>query len=401
MLPISVSSKKRRTSIFSLMVLCALSGFTGIAKAANWNVTLIEQASNPKLDRQRVERAYLGHPLGGASEAISMALDDAQFELEAAKTTITLKQEQVSNVESAKSAAQKAEKAGAPILLVNLPAAWTSAVASAVKLPVLNIGASDDSLRESDCLANLYHLLPSERMRADALAQALMARKWSQVLLLNGSTPEDTKRNQVAQASMKRYGLKIVATKPFKLSTDPRERSLANLQLLTANNTYDVVWVVDSDGEFARSLPYNTAQARPVVGDAGMVALAWAANFDRFGAPQVTRRFTKVAKRAMTDFDWAAWLAGKAVVAAAIATTTLPRTDAASIAKALSSVSLDGSKGVPLQFRSWDRQLRQSMLLTDGQGVLATMPMEGILHPKNILDTLGADEGEKLCKFKS
>jgi ABC transporter substrate binding protein (PQQ-dependent alcohol dehydrogenase system) len=401
MLPISVSSKKRRTSIFSLMVLCALSGFTEVAKAANWNVTLIEQASNPKLDRQRVERAYLGHPLGGASEAISMALDDAQFELEAAKTTITLKQEQVSNVESAKSAAQKAEKAGTPILLVNLPAAWTSAVASTVKLPVLNIGASDDSLRESDCLANLYHLLPSERMREDALAQALMARKWSQVLLLNGSTPEDTKRSQVAQASMKRYGLKIVATKPFKLSTDPRERSLANLQLLTANNTYDVVWVVDSDGEFARSLPYNTAQARPVVGDAGMVALAWAANFDRFGAPQVTRRFTKVAKRAMTDFDWAAWLAGKAVVAAAIATTALPRTDTASIAKALSSVSLDGSKGVPLQFRSWDRQLRQSMLLTDGQGVLATMPMEGILHPKNILDTLGADEGEKLCKFKS
>jgi ABC transporter substrate binding protein (PQQ-dependent alcohol dehydrogenase system) len=103
----------------------------------------------------------------------------------------------------------------------------------------------------------------------------------------------------------------------------------------------------------------------------------------------------------MTDIDWAAWMAGKAVVAAAMATTTQSRTDAASIAKALSSVSLDGSKGVPLQFRTWDRQLRQSMLLSDGQGVLATMPMEGILHPKNILDTLGADEGEKLCKFKS
>jgi hypothetical protein len=41
------------------------------------------------------------------------------------------------------------------------------------------------------------------------------------------------------------------------------------------------------------------------------------------------------------------------------------------------------------------------MLLTDGQGVLATMPIEGILHPKNSLDTLGADEGEKLCKLKS
>jgi ABC transporter substrate binding protein (PQQ-dependent alcohol dehydrogenase system) len=397
----SMTQKRWRTSVFALMALSTLLGFTQTAKAANWSVTLIEQANNPKLDRQRVERAYLGHPLGGAGEAIAMALDDAQFELEAAKTTITLKSEQVSSVEAAKAAAQKAEKAGSPLLVINLPGAWASAVASAVKLPILNIGASEDNLREGDCLANLYHVLPSERMRADALAQALMARKWSQVLLLVGPMPEDIKRSQTAQASMKRYGLKLVTNKSFKLSTDPRERTLANLQLLTANPTYDAVWVVDSDGEFARSLPYNTAQARPVVGDAGMVALAWQVNFDRFGAPQVTRRFTKVAKRAMTDIDWAAWMAGKAVVAAAMATTTQSRTDAASIAKALSSVSLDGSKGVPLQFRTWDRQLRQSMLLSDGQGVLATMPMEGILHPKNILDTLGADEGEKLCKFKS
>jgi ABC transporter substrate binding protein (PQQ-dependent alcohol dehydrogenase system) len=394
----SIMKKSWRTSTFALIVLTALLSFMHTAKAANWNVTLIEQANNPKLDRQRVERAYLGHPLGGANEAIAMALDDAQFELEAAKATITLKPEQVSNVESAKAVAQKAEKAGAPLLLLNLPSAWISGVAAAVKTPVINMGASEDNLRESDCLANLFHVLPSERMRTDALAQALMARKWSQVMLLVGPAPEDIKRSQTAQASMKRYGLKIVATKSFKLSTDPRERSLANLQLLTANNTYDAVWVVDSDGEFARGLPYNTAQARPVVGDAGMVALAWGANFDRFGAPQVTRRFAKVAKRPMTDHDWAAWMAGKAVVAAAIAS---PRLDAVSMAKALASVSLDGSKGVPLQFRPWDRQLRQSMLLTDGQGVLATMPIEGILHPKNSLDTLGADEGEKLCKLKS
>jgi ABC transporter substrate binding protein (PQQ-dependent alcohol dehydrogenase system) len=397
----SVANKRIRDAVVALLALSALLGLTETARAGNWNVVLIEQANNPQLERRRVELAYLGRPTGAASEAIAMALDEAQFELEASKTTIALKPEQVSGVEAAKAAAQKAEKAGSPLLVVNLPGAWTSAVAAAVRLPILNIGASEDSLREGDCLANMYHLLPSERMRTDALAQALMARKWSQVLLLVGPASEDIKRSQTAQASMKRYGLKIVATKSFKLSTDPRERSLANLQLLTGNMVYDAVWVIDSDGEFARSLPYNTAQARPVVGDAGMVALAWEAHFDRFGAPQVTRRFTKVAKRAMTDFDWAAWMAGKAVVAAAIAATALPRTDAASIAKALSSVSLDGSKGVPLQFRSWDRQLRQSMLLTDGQGVLATMPMEGILHPKNILDTLGADEGEKLCKFKS
>ena len=59
---------------------------------------------------------------------------------------------------------------------------------------------------------------------------------------------------------------------------------------------------------------------------------------------------------------------------------------------------MDGAKGVALQFRPWDRQLRQPLLLSDGQGVQALAPAEGVLHPRNALDTLGADEPEKLCK---
>ena len=368
------------------------------ARAAPWNLTLLEQATSPQLERSRLERAYLGHAGGPASDGVAVALDEAQFELEAAKLAVAIKTEPVATLDAARIAAQKAEKAGAPLLLVNLPAAWVSGVAAAVKLPVLNISASDDVLRERDCQANVYHLLPSERMRADALAQALMARKWTQVLLLAGPTPDDALRSAVAQAAIKRYGLKLVAAKPFKLSTDPRERSFANLTLLTANMAYDVVWVVDSDGEFARGLPYNTAQARPVVGDAGLVALAWQAQFERFGAPQVSRRFAKAAKRSMTDHDWAAWMAGKAIAAAA---TSAPRGEPALVAKALLEANLDGSKGVAMQFRPWDRQLRQPVLLTDGQGVIATMPLEGVLHPRNALDTLGADEAEKLCKPKT
>jgi ABC transporter substrate binding protein (PQQ-dependent alcohol dehydrogenase system) len=59
---------------------------------------------------------------------------------------------------------------------------------------------------------------------------------------------------------------------------------------------------------------------------------------------------------------------------------------------------VDGSKGTPLSFRPWDGQLRQPLLLTDGQGVVAQAPIEGLLHPSNVLDTLGADAPEKLCK---
>ncbi len=376
----------------TLLLLCSA------AQAANWTVTLIERADNPQFERSRIERGYLGHPGGPAADGVAVALDEAQFELEAARLTITLKTELVASMEAARLAALKAEQAGALILLVNLPASWLGQVAGAVRLPVLNIGAGADALRERDCLANLYHLLPSERMRADALAQALLGRKWAQVLLLTGPAPEDAQRGVVAQAAIKRYGLKLVAIKPFKLSADPRERSLANVTLLTGNLAYDVIWVVDSDGEFARMLPYNSAAPRPVVGDAGLVALAWHAQFERFGAPQVSRRFAKAAKRTMTGHDWASWMAGKALVAAAIAQ---PRGDPAALAKALVSINLDGSKGVTMQFRPWDRQLRQPLLLSDGQGIVATMPLEGVLHPRNTLDTLGADEAENLCKSKS
>jgi ABC transporter substrate binding protein (PQQ-dependent alcohol dehydrogenase system) len=156
--------------------------------------------------------------------------------------------------------------------------------------------------------------------------------------------------------------------------------------------------VVDSDGEFARALPYRTALPRPVVGDAGLVALAWHAQFERFGAPQVSRRFAKAAGRPMGAQDWAAWMAGKALVAAAVAA---PKGPASAFAKALSAADLDGSKGVSMGFRAWDGQLRQPLLLSDGQGVIALAPADGVLHPKNNLDTLGADAPEKLCKAKS
>ena len=374
-----------------LLLVCAA------AQAAVWNVTLIERADDTRLDRARLERAYLGHPGGSAADALAVAVDESQFELEANKSSVKLKIEAAPSPEAARSAALAAEKAGASLLVVNLPAAWTAAVAGAVKIPVLNVGTSVDALRETGCAANLYHLLPSDRMRADALAQALIARKWTNVLVLNGASPDDALRSAVAQVSMKRYGLKTVAVNPFKLSTDPRERALGNLTLLTTGLIYDVVWVVDSDGEFARSLPYNTALARPVVGDGGLVALAWQAQFERFGAPQVSRRFSKAAKRAMTDYDWAAWMAGKAIVAAA---TGSPKTDPASVNKALLAANLDGSKGVAMQFRPWDRQLRQPLLLSDGQGVQGIMPLEGVMHPRNVLDTLGGDEPEKLCKAK-
>lgn len=377
-----------------MMAFGALTGLGSAAHAAPWTVVLIEQAGSMALQRSRLERAYPGHSGGSAADGAAVALEEAQFELKAPGVTLTLRNERVTDVEAARSAALKAQDNGAPVLLVNLPAPWISKVAGAVRIPVINVGSGADVLRESECRANLYHVLPSERMRADALAQALAVRKWTQVLLLTGPTAEDASRAAVAGAAIKRYGLNIAASRPFKPSADPRERAVGNVALLTGNLAYDVVWVVDSDGEFARTLPYNTAAARPVVGDGGLVALAWHNQFERFGAPQLSRRFFNAAKRPMTGHDWASWVAGKAIVALAVAN---PKATPYTAAKALGSVTVDGSKGVAMQFREWDRQLRQPLLLSDGQAVVAVMPVDGVLHPRNVLDSLGADEAEKLC----
>lgn len=379
----------------SLGVALALSAAALAAQAATLKATLLVPDDDPRLERSRAERAYLGHPAGPAEDGLKVALEEGKFELEAAGAAIALDTQAARDAATARSAAVAAEKAGAALLLTDLPADWLLAVADAVKIPVLNLSAADDRLRAADCRARVFHLAASERQRADALAQTLVSRKWSQVLLLTGSSAADQQRAEVVQAAIKRYGLKVVATKPYKLSADPRERNLANPLLLTAGSAYDAVWVVDTDGEFARSLPYHTVLPRPVVGDAGLVAVAWHAQFERFGAPQVSRRFAKAAKRPMTAHDWTSWLAGKALIAIAAAQ---PKGPAAAWQQALPKAQLDGSKGVNMSFRAWDGQLRQPLLLTDGQGVISQAPVDGILHPVNVLDTLGADAGEKLCK---
>jgi ABC transporter substrate binding protein (PQQ-dependent alcohol dehydrogenase system) len=380
----------RQPLLFAMLLLAAAA-----AAAAPLKLALVQRADDERLAPRRAELAYPGHPGGSAETAVRVAIDEAQFELDAAKLEATLETVEVADPAAARAALQRLEKAGHAALLVDLPAAWLATAASAVKLPLFNVGAADDSLRAA-CLPQLFHTLPSERMRVDAVAQHLLSRRWQRVLLLRGPRPEDAVRSAVVQAAVKRYGLKLVAIRSFKLSADPRERELANLQLLSAASggaEHDIVWVVDSDGEFARSVPYRTALPRPVVGDGGLTAQAWAPNFERFGAPQLARRFARAAKRPMTGHDWAAWIATKAVLQAAIEN---PKAPAAALSR--DGFVLDGFKGTRTSFRAWDRQLRQPLLLSDGVGVIGSAPVDGVLHPKNVLDTLGADAPESACK---
>ncbi|MEO6322202.1 MAG: branched-chain amino acid ABC transporter substrate-binding protein, partial [Polaromonas sp.] len=264
---------------------------------------------------------------------------------------------------------------------------------------VFNTGQDDDALRGAGCAAHLLHTFPSRQMLSDALAQYLAARSWRKVLLLQGPLPGDFLQAEAFHRSARRYGLKITQTRPFKLSGDPRERDLFNTRLLTGEREHDVVAVMDSDGEFARMLPYATQWPRPVVGASGLMAAAWHPQWERNGGPQLSRRFQRLAGRPMLGQDWAAWAAVKALAAVLV---DEPQATLAQQLKRLRSgtVYLDGFKGPRLSFRPWDGQLRQPVFLSHIDGVVGLAPLEGVLHPTEVLDTLGADEKESTCKSR-
>jgi ABC transporter substrate binding protein (PQQ-dependent alcohol dehydrogenase system) len=224
-----------KSSAIAFALACAAAPLS----AQTLKATLLYPADDARLERSRAERAYLGHPTGPAEDGVKMAIEEGQFELEAAGARLTLESKPAATLDAARAAALAAEKAGASVLLADLPADWQLAVTDAVKIPVLNLSEPADLLRAQDCRARLFHLVPSERMRSDALAQTLVSRKWSNVLLLIGPGPADQQRAATVQASMKRYGLKVAGSKPFKMSADPRERDLANPLLLTAGVQYD------------------------------------------------------------------------------------------------------------------------------------------------------------------
>ena len=262
---------------------------------------------------------------------------------------------------------------------------------------ILNATAPEDDLRGKNCQPNLLHAIPSYAMQTDTMAQFLVARKWPNVLVLQGSLPEDALFVAAFKRAASKFGLRIVDTRSFQLTNDPRQREQSNVALLTGGADYDVVFLADTDGEYGRYVPYETLRPRPVVGSTGLVPDTWHWSWERNGGPQVNSRFEKHTGRRMTGQDWSAWISVKAIVQSVLRTRT---TDwEANKAYLLSDkMNLDGSKGNPMSFRSWDGQMRQPMFLATSNAIIERTPIRGFLHQTNDLDTLGLDKPETECR---
>jgi ABC transporter substrate binding protein (PQQ-dependent alcohol dehydrogenase system) len=351
---------------------------------------------DPDVVYARIEVAPGGNPVEGAI----LGIEDLKIISEASGRAFALDHQQASELAGLTVKLNEMVKGGESFVILDLPAPLLDQLAAFARdLPVtlVNATAPEDFLRNR-CYPNLLHTAASDRMHADAIAQYLRTRNWTRVLVLVGEQLRDKAIAEAFQGAADRLRLDVVDTRSFTLATDPASREANNTLLITGGADYDVIYVADSHGEFARYLPYATQLPRPVLGSTGLISSEWQWSSERYGAPQVTSRFADLASgRRMAGSDWSTWMAAKAIVTAYAKARS---DDPAKIAEYMRSsrFKLDGSKGVQLGFRSWDGQMRMPLMLATHNAVIAQAPLEGFAHQINDLDTLGTDEPEHQCE---
>ncbi|MET0408760.1 MAG: ABC transporter substrate-binding protein [Hyphomicrobium sp.] len=270
---------------------------------------------------------------------------------------------------------------------------------------IINARTSGDELRGEDCRHNIFHVAPSWDMRADALAQYMAWKRWNHWFLLKGRAASDAQYAEAIKRAAKKFGSAIAEERTIAFDPGNRrsetghQQIQAQIPMLTQSPPpHDMVFVADSQETFGEYLLWRTSVPKLVAGTHGLVAVAWHRSYEQFGGIQLQNRFLAMTKRAMTERDYLSWLAvrvfGEAV-------TRSQKTDVAGWRAYIISKDFQvaGFKGQGMSFRTWDRQLRQPIILTGPRSLVSMSPQEGFLHPKYLTDTLGVDAPETVCRF--
>lgn len=291
--------------------------------------------------------------------------------------------------------------ASSPFLVLNAPAEVALAIAdmpAAQGALLFNASAGDISLRDEDCRSNLFHSLPSDGMRADALAQVLVQKRWTDLVMISGTHAIDLAYATAMRRALTKFGLALSGEKTWDADADMRRTASQEIPLFTQGfGDYDALIVIDELHDFGRYVLYNTWQARPVIGSEGLSALTWAPVIEQWGAAQLQSRFEEQHGRKMTSVDYAAWAAVRTLGEAVTRTNA---SDPATLRAYILSdaFELAGFKGRALTYRDWNGQLRQPIAIAHPRALVAQAPLEGFLHQTNELDSLGLDRPESRCE---
>ena len=345
--------------------------------------------------RSKTNQLYK-RPLAGAK----LGLKDIKPFQRMAKVKFKLMDMRIKNIDTAADEIlNHIHKNNIKIVLLDFPASELINIVSKISdlnIAVINVSSKNNELRSFNCNKNLFHTIPSERMLTDSLAQYLSDKKWRKVLILTGPLEIDKAKSASFIESAKQFGLKIVDNRSFLLGNDPRARDQNDLDFLTGSAKYDAVYISDTHREFSYKVPFATHIPSAVLGSSGLTPRAWHWSYLRHGAPQVHGRFERMNKRRMTEEDWAAWVGMRAIAEALV---RFKNNENFSFQDAFVSeeFKLDGSKGPVLNFRKWNRQLRQPIMLSTDNWVTSIAPLESFVHRENNLDTIGIDSKTSKC----
>jgi ABC transporter substrate binding protein (PQQ-dependent alcohol dehydrogenase system) len=297
-------------------------------------------------------------------------------------------------------AAAKDMLATSPYLILDAPPDIILAIADlgeAQDAIVFNAASGDVALRDTECRANVLHSVPSIAMRTDALAQVLVQKRWTDLVMISGTYPADLAYAASLRRSLTKFGLKLSDEKTWDAGADMRRTASQEIPLFTQDfGDYDALILADELHDFGRYVLYNTWAARPIVGSEGLSPRTWSPVIEQWGAAQLQSRFKQQHNREMTSEDYAAWAAIRTLGEAVTRTNT---NDPATLRDYILSdaFELAGFKGRPLTYRGWNGQLRQPIAVAHPRALVAQAPLEGFLHQTNEVDSLGLDRPESKC----
>ena len=276
---------------------------------------------------------------------------------------------------------------------------------------LFNIRATDVSLRQQDCRANVMHVVPDRYMLADALAQYLVIKKWTNWLLVHGSTSGDLAYADAIKRAADRFGATIVDNREYKDLSGGRRDDIGMIppgKQASANSTfaadpdYQVIIVADEDQLFGPFMPYRGGgKPRPVAGTTGLVATTWSPGHEKWGATQMNNHFQRDYKRLILPIDYQAYVAARTIGEAVTRNHGAPFAQVDEFVHS-DRIQLAPFKGVKQQFRPWDGQFRQPLLIATDKVPVSLSPQKGFphaSHPDIEMDTLGIDEPESTCKM--
>jgi ABC transporter substrate binding protein (PQQ-dependent alcohol dehydrogenase system) len=129
---------------------------------------------------------------------------------------------------------------GAKVVVAHMPAEDLLALADwpgAEGMVIFNGSARDDALRRTECRGTVLHTIPSDAMRADALAQFMLKRRWTDWLLITGEGPGDAGYADALRAAAAKFNATITGEKTWRFDADMRRNAAQEVPLWTRSAT--------------------------------------------------------------------------------------------------------------------------------------------------------------------